>query len=389
MSTAPPPPPPPYVRAAVPPPPPGRRRRATAIAVGALVAMAAFAAGVVVGRQGGDDESAERSVDTTARAPATTAARPARTTTTGGVEPTAAPDTTTPPAPGPPLPFTTLDEAVHPADVAALRALLDQLGFPDWWPLPDAIAPESAPFPTVQAIRAKDGVLNPGRTDASGSSDVSTEWLVDTADVTAAEALWVPKISADRFDIDAGLAEKDTTIENGVTEVTYSFPVLDDDSFDALYVSIRDAIDTNTATRVGTVVRFGWSVYDYDRPAPVPIGTAPGKAFLGLAPASPEMVWNSTEVAVTGGLNPYGTFEPDITLKATWHVQGADVDAVIAFLSDPVNFAGDLELVSAGVFTTDELWVQPMGYQGLIGEYSLLTPEPGDNTYLHLEFTLK
>lgn len=382
MSTAPPPPPPPYHPARVPPPPPRRRPRGTAIAVGALVAVAAFTAGVVVGRQGDDGERAERAVDTTSGAPETTESRPARTTTTEGTEPA-------PPGPGPPLPFTTLDEAVHPADVAALRALLDKFGFPDWWPLPDAIAPASAPFPTVQQIRAKDGVLNPGRSDASGSSDLSTKWLVDIPDVATAEAIWVPKLSADRFDIEAGLAAKDTTIDNGVTEVFYTFRIVGGEAGDVFSLWITDAFDTNTTERVGTIINFGWSVYEYDRPAPVPIGTAPAKQFLGLAPASPEMEWNSTEVAVTGGLNPYGTYPPDASYKATWSVEGDDFDAVIPFVSDPAHFTGDLKLVSTGVFRSDELWVQPMGYQGLIGEYTFLKPEPGDNTYLFLEFRLE
>lgn len=372
---------------ALPPPPPPRRparRPWFALATAAVVALAAFASGVAVGRAGDDDD------DDQARPLPTTVV--STTTTTAPVTTTSPPvdsGPTTVPPPGPPVPVTDLASALFPSDLPALRATLDQFGFPDWWPMPAALAPRSAEFSTVQRISAIDTVYEPGTIDASGNSEFRTEWLVDLPDVTAAEAAFVPLIPADRYDIEAGVANKDTTVDNGITELVFSFPGLDESVDDSIYLSISDGVNVGTGERVGTVVNMTFTVYDYERPDPVPLGDAPGKQFFALAPAAPEMEWNKTEFTVQGGLNPFGPVVPTGTYAATWRLDGRDFDAAIAFLSDATNFAGDLKLVSTGRFSSDdELWQQPMGYQGLVGDYKILTAPPGENTYVNLEFPL-
>ncbi len=382
----------------------GGNGKTIGIVIAAVVAVVALIGGVVA-FSGGDDE--EQASDTTAETtqrtdePPDTTDEPTDTTdeatdttaeastTTDDADTTVAPTTAAPattaapPPAGGPVPFTRLSDALLPPDPAALRATLTTFGFPEWWPIPDVMSTE--PLPIVQGINARDSVFDPGTTSAFGSISLTTSYLDPNPDINVAEATWTAKLPADQFDVAAAVVEKTAQTQEGRTFYSYSAYALDG-SFDSVSLQLQEAL-TDAGEKVGVFVDISYFP-SVEQPSPVPTGAGAGKQFLGSAPTAPQMVWNSTDVRLSGGsgliaTNPYGSYE------ATWKVAAADKDAVIAFLSDPANFPSDLAPTAAGAFTSDSLWEQPMEYQGLAGEYELYhDPTTTDDIYLTLRFDL-
>ena len=360
-----------------------------------MLAVVALIGGVVAVSGGGDDERAsdtseettertDEAADATDEPPDTTDEPPATATATPATAapataapataapPTAAPATTAaPPTGGGSVPFTRLSEVLLPADPAALRSTLTTFGFPDWWPVPDVMSTE--PLPILQGLDARDSVIDPGTTSAFGSITRTTTYLDPNPDINVAEATWTAKLPADQFDVAAAVAEKTAQTQEGRTSYSYTAVALDG-SFDSVSLQLQEAL-SDAGEKVGVFVDVNYFP-SVEQPSPIPTGPATGKQFLAAAPTAPQMVWNSTDLRLSGGsgliaTSPYGSYE------ATWRVAAADKDAVIAFLSDPANFPGDLAPTSAGTFTSDSFWEQPMDYQGFaVTTGSTTTPRP-------------
>ena len=389
----------------------GGNGKTIGIVIAAVVAVVALIGGVVAFTGGDDDEQAsdtteettertDEPTDTTDGPPDTTAEPPdttdeptdttdEATTTTAVANTTAAPTTpapattAAPPPVGGAVPFTRLSEVLLPADPAALRATLATFGFPEWWPIPDVMSTE--PLPVLQGMNARDSVSDPGTTSAFGSISRTTSYLDPNPDINAAEATWTAKLPADLFDVAAAVVEKTAQTQEGRTFYSYNALALDG-SFDSVSLQLQEAL-SDTGEKVGVFVDINYFP-SVEQPSPVPTGAGTGKQFLGSAPTAPQMIWSSTGLRLSGGsgliaTNPYGSYE------ATWKVAAADKDAVIAFLSDPANFSGDLAPTAAGAFTSDSFWEQSMDYQGFAGEYGLYhDPTSTDDIYLTLTFDL-
>ncbi len=283
-----------------------------------------------------------------------------------------------------------MSDVMWPVDLADLRTTLDQVGVPVWWPLPDTVAPPTAPYSTVQHLSASDTITRGGNQDSSGFGWTSC-WLVDAPDLAAAESSLLSKVPTDRYDVATGSTSRSEVIENGRRTVSYAFPLHDESASGGLSMKLKDAIHPDTGERLGALVELSESEAAFGVPTPVPIGTAPARQFLAEAPVSSHMLWHETFVQVEGAVSLYfdeALLEPHGVYKATWEVAGVDLDDVIAFLSDPTNFTGDLKPSAAGEFTSDDLWTMRVGYQGLAGEYSLLMGDPDDDKFVFLKFTL-
>lgn len=328
---------------------------------------------------GGDDDGRDDATDDDEDddgddASATTVAGPTTTGVPSGPPP-APPSSVAPPA------ITSIAQGTYPPDAATLRATLDAYAFPAWWPLPDAY-PTAGDPPTVQAIGVRDTLISFAGEATEGTTDWNTSWLDANPDIDAAEARWTAPLPADRFDIAAGVADRSSTGQGGQTSYSYVFEGI---GAETGYL----AVDLSSASPAageapGTTVDIYYSGPFVTDPAPIPVGAGTGKQFLALAPASSQLRWESTSFTLDtyAGVSS-ATYSADFTTAA------ADVDAVLAALSDPARFPAELRQVAPGT-DDDGYWTQDMAYGGLAGRYSLVKPRPGDTgeVYVTLSFAL-
>lgn len=307
-------------------------------------------------------------------ATATTVALPTTTGVPSGPPP-APPSSVAPPA------ITSIAQGTYPPDAATLRATLDAYGFPAWWPLPDAY-PAAGDPPTVQALGVRDTLINFAGDATEGTTDWNTSWLDANPDIDAAEGRWTAPLPADRFDIAAGVADRTSTSQGGQTSHSYVFEGI---GAETGYLAVDlSSTSTGAGEAPGTTVDIYYSGPYVTDPAPIPVGAGTGKQFLALAPASSQLRWDSTSFTLDtyAGVST-ATYSADFTTTA------ADVDAVLAALSDPATFPAELRQVAPGT-DDDGYWTQDMAYGDLAGRYSLVKPRPGDTgeVYVTLSFAL-
>jgi hypothetical protein len=365
----------------VPPPPaPARTRRAgllAAGAVGVVIGVGAMVAVIVL-----TDDDPDAPVGTAA----TSAPTPSGAGNDGegglGEETPAAPTTT---APLPEPTFASLEAMLYPDNVGVLGENLDRLGFPAWWWLPESVARPDAARPTVARVEVEDYVLTGGVT-TSGGYERSTTWFLPVTDVAAVEAEVLAAVPGDEFDLDRGRADRQESQRGGLTEVEYLFPSRSGALTDSLLLQVAQVASAANSAPDGIEASLTLTVAVDDPPAAVPTGPGDERAFLAAAPVSGIIRWNRTSFLAVAApsVGASGSYSAAFTAP----VDG--LDRVVAFLSDPANFGGPLELVQPGRFTTDDLWEQPMAFGELLGHYEVLKPSVGaaNDLFITLSFPL-
>ncbi len=360
---------PPLAPPPAPPPPAPRRWRGLAllgagIVVGVVVTVAVVAA---VSRK---DEGGDAIPDTSA-------------TSAPGGPPAAGSDTVAPPR------FTRLDQLLRPGDVAALRAVLDELAFPSWWWLPPAVSPDLQTLPTVRRLYVRDELLGGGN-GAGVATELGTTWWLPGASAAEAEPQVLAAVPADAYDIPAGTASRRTSQDAGGSAIAYRFPALGGGAADALRVEVteRPARGDPRPAPAGTEVTLVAVSQSARPPAGPPVGAGSARAFLAGAPTSPALSWSSTELTATA--DPAAGAASG-AYRATFTAPEASADDVTGFLADPASYRGALQPVQVGTFVSDAEWEQPMAVGTFLGRYTLLKPATGatPRLFVDLEFPLR
>ena len=274
-----------------------------------------------------------------------------------------------------------LQDLLYPRSASALRSqLVNEWGFPSWWPVPEAVNSDRRRPPSVLTITSEEELVPVGKSNER-VTNFRTDYFVPNGDLDAAVAWVTQRVPTDHFELAAPRRQSGTLDGNDFVSLAYRSKdrAMNPDRA-ALTVDVAQTGGQNGVAD-GVTLRFGWSP---NRGADATLPSSAALAGLARVATPPGAVWRAFRTS--GGVNAFAPNTVVGEYSRSWLVASDKVPAAKAFFSDPANYHDAVSLRGAAR-KSGQLWSQPLFFVGIAGDVAILDPtEPAKPSYIRMSF---